>query len=51
MEEEANYLEDFYPFVLELETELLCVGLLGQEKVTLLLKSDKTCLQKSAVLL
>lgn len=32
MEEDAKYLEDFYPFLLELETELLCVGLSGQEK-------------------
>jgi len=51
MEEEAKYLEDFYRFVLELERELLRVGPSGQEKVTLPLKSNKTCLQKSAILL
>lgn len=42
MEEEAKYLEAFYPFLLELETELLYVGLSGQEKVTLPFKSNKT---------
>lgn len=51
MEEEAKHLQDFYLFLLELQTELLCVGFSRQEKVALPLKSHKTCLQKSATLL